>query len=435
MPRLLLNFGTPQEYQFVLRPGPNLLGRSAANQVGIEHPSITEPHCQLDLLEDGTVQVRDLGSIAGTYIDSVSVQESVLRSGQVLKLGEVELLFDADTPEELIIIPPAMSMDIPPPTAPARPPQVGQPPPLPEGPVRCNNHPKSQAKLRCQQCGRLFCDFCVTTKRAGGALRKFCRDCGGECNWLSAWLLRPQQEERSFYQLLPGAFLYPFQGDGIILMIVGTLFYVFVEFVAKAPAFAIIGKGAVLVIFVFAYGYLFAYQMRIIASTIDGREEMPDWPDFMGMEDVGRPFVQVLVTVLVCVLPGAMSLFVFKEQDWGPALAVAFFCLGALYLPMAFLAISLFDALEVLNPLFIFPSILRVLREYMVAFGVLAASVLLNIIIDFLLERFVPTNDLAILMLSGLFSGFVGFYLLTVEMRILGILYRTQQDELGWFKH
>jgi hypothetical protein len=433
MPRLLLNFGTPQEYQFQLNPGINLAGRSAANQIGIEHPSITEPHCELDLLQDGTVRVRDLGSISGTFIDSLPMQQGILRSGQVLRIGDVELLFDGDTPADLIIIEPALR--VPDPVVPAPAPTTAPPPAVPEGPVICNNHPKSQAKLQCQQCGRLFCDLCVSTKRAGGAQRKFCRDCGGECNWLSAWLLLPQRDERSFYQLLPSAFAYPFQGDGVILMIAGTLFYLFVEFVARAPAFAIMGKGAVLVVFIFAYGYLFAYQMRIIASTIEGRDQMPDWPDFTGFEDVARPFIQVLVTVIACVVPGLVSLVVFKEQDWGWAVAVAFFSLGAIYLPMAFLAVSLFDALEVLNPLFIFPSILRVLREYLVAFGVLAGGVVFNILINFVLERFIPATHLGVAVLSGLLSGFVGFYLLTVEMRILGILYRTQQDDLGWFRH
>ncbi len=434
MPRLLLNFGTPQEYQFPLRPGLNLAGRSAGNQVGIEHPSINEPHCQLDLGPDGTVKVRDLGSLRGTFIDATPVHEAVLRSGQVLKLGDVELVYDGDTPVELTTIP---TPPVPEALAMPPPPVLSAPSasPVPEGPVICNNHPKAQAKLQCAQCGRLFCDLCVSTKRTGGQQKKFCRDCGGECNWLSAWLLLPTEDTRTFYQLLPAAFLYPFQGDGIILMFLGTLFYIFTQFVAKAPAFAFFGRWAVFIVFIFAYGYLFAYQMRIIASTIEGREEMPDWPDFLGFEDVGRPFFQVLITVAVCVAPGALTLYVFKEQDWAWAVAIAFFGLGALYLPMAFLAVSLFDALEALNPLFIFPSILRVLKEYMVAFGLLIAIVFFNIVVDFVLERFVPGTYLAVVMLSGIFSGFIGFYLLTVEMRILGVLYRTQKDVLGWFKH
>jgi hypothetical protein len=301
--------------------------------------------------------------------------------------------------------------------------------------VRCHNHRKAQAKMQCQQCGRLFCDLCVSTKRERGAQRKFCRDCGGECDWLSALALQPPKDERTFYELLPAAFKYPFQGDGWILMMLGTLFYLFVGLAATASRFAFFGKGAVVVVLVFAYGYLFGYQMRIITSTIEGREEMPDWPDFTGMWDVARPCLQVLATLLACFLPGLISLLIFREEDWTWAIALPLFCLGALYLPMAFLAVTLFDAFEALNPFFIFPSILRVLGEYLVAWAVLAFSVVLNIGINFVLKRYVPGADLAVVMLAGVLSGFIGFYLLTVEMRILGILYRTQQEVLGWHKH
>jgi hypothetical protein len=424
MARLILNLGTPQECQIELDPGSTLLGRSPENDFSIDHPSISTSHCQV-MVENGAVWVRDLGSTNGTFIDSTPVQTGPLRSGQTLKLGDVELLFDGDTPAELLAAP----------APPAPPPVAVEPPPpaavaLSDGPMVCLNHGKSQPQFQCKGCQGLFCALCVSTRRADGAQRKFCRNCGGECEWLSATLLQHPPDERTFFQLLPHAFKYPFQGDGWILMITGTMFYLFVDFVIQASRFAFIAKGALLMVSIFAYGYMFAYQMRIIAATVEGREQMPDWPDFNGMEDVSRPFFQALATIIVCFLPGVVAILMFRDQDWGRAVSMTIFCLGGLYLPMAFLAVALFDAVEVLNPLFIIPSILRVLKEYLVACGILVVIVILHIVVGFVLENYLP-----IMGVSGLISGFLGLYFLTVEMRILGLLYRTQEETLGWFRH
>ncbi|MDB6110857.1 MAG: domain containing protein [Pedosphaera sp.] len=426
MPRLILNLGTPQECQIELAPGSTRLGRSPDNDFSIEHGSISASHCQITV-DDGSVRVLDLGSTNGTFIDSNPTQEGLLRSGQTLKLGDIELLFDGDTPEELIA---AAAMPAPAPAPIPIPPPIPEAPPLPDGPLVCSNHRKSEARFQCKGCRTLFCSLCVTTRRADGAQRKFCRTCGAECEWLSAALLYRPVEEKSFRELLPQAFKYPFQGDGWVLMVTGTIFYMFVDFVIQAGSFAYFAKGALLVVSIFAYGYMFAYQLRIIAATVEGRDEMPDWPDFSGMEDVARPFFQALATIVVCFLPGGIALFVFRDQEWGRAAAMTIFAMGGLYLPMSFLAVALFDAVEVLNPLFIIPSILRVLQEYLVACGLLVAIVVIHIIVSFVLERYVP-----IMGVSGAISGFIGLYFLTVEMRILGLLYRTQQDSLGWFKH
>ncbi|MDB6015886.1 MAG: domain containing protein [Pedosphaera sp.] len=59
----------------------------------------------------------------------------------------------------------------------------------------------------------------------------------------------------------------------------------------------------------------------------------------------------------------------------------------------------------------------------------LAAVVVLHVLVNFSLEKYVK-----VMILTGLISGFLGLYFLTVEMRVLGILYRTEREALGWFK-
>jgi FHA domain len=423
MPRLLLNFGTPQEREFRLKPGPNSMGRGAGNDFTIDHHSVSSSHCQI-ILENGSVTIRDLGSTNGTYIDQVPVLGASLQSGQTLRLGEINLLFDADTPTELTATQAIESAPIVPtsPPAPA--------PPAPSGPPKCRDHQRYLAKYQCTQCNGFFCDLCVSTQRVSGIQRKQCRGCGAECLPINPLLLmeRHEDDDKTFFSLMPKAFKYPFQGDGWILMVTGTLFYLFVSFIAHAKMFTPAGIAGLFVVSVFAFGYLFAYMTRIILTTADGGREMPDWPDFLAWGDVMGPVFQLIVTLLVCFIPIPLLALASLQANWTLFLILPALLLGCLYLPMAILAVAMFDTVTALNPLLIVPSIIQVYREYLVACAVLFAILVLQGIVNFAM------NKLNILFIPDIICGFWGWYFLTVEMRILGLLYRTKKQELGWFK-
>ena len=47
----------------------------------------------------GNLVVRDLQSTNGTFVDGKTVNEAILRPGQILRLGDVELKLDLTTPE------------------------------------------------------------------------------------------------------------------------------------------------------------------------------------------------------------------------------------------------------------------------------------------------------------------------------------------------
>jgi hypothetical protein len=422
MPRLLLNFGTPQQCEFLLKPGPNTLGRAAENDFSINHHSISGAHCQI-LVGDEVVSIQDLDSTNGTFVDLVPIKGARLQSGQTLRLGDVELLFDADTIAE------------PPPTAfPAEMIEPGPPPapaaPTLSGPPKCNSHSRYVAKFQCNGCGGFFCDLCVATKRTAGIQRKHCRTCGTECQPVNPLLLieRTPDDDKTFFQLLPKAFKYPFQGDGWILMVTGTLFYLFVSFIAHARTFGAAGMTGLLVLSIFAFGYLFAYMSQIIVSTSNGARQMPDWPDFGSWEDVIVPLLQMIVMLVCCFSPVLLVAAVALEVPWALNLILPAFLLGCLYLPMATLAVAMFDSVTALNPLLIIPSIIQVRIEYLVACGVLFLILLLQGIINFAM------NKLGNPYVPGVICGFLGWYFLTIEMRILGLLYRTKKHELGWFK-
>jgi hypothetical protein len=73
------------------------IGRSDDNAFPIADPSVSSHHCEV-LLRGQEVIVRDLNSTNGTYIDRVETKESVIKPGQILRLGQVELRLEPDAP-------------------------------------------------------------------------------------------------------------------------------------------------------------------------------------------------------------------------------------------------------------------------------------------------------------------------------------------------
>ncbi len=100
MPRLIVNAGTPQAREYVLKPGTNYVGRGFANDIQLEDASVSGSHAQF-ILSGNAVAVKDLGSTNGTFINRAPVTEALLQPGQYLRLGGVELLFQADGDTEL----------------------------------------------------------------------------------------------------------------------------------------------------------------------------------------------------------------------------------------------------------------------------------------------------------------------------------------------
>ncbi|HWX23152.1 MAG TPA: response regulator [Candidatus Binatia bacterium] len=66
------------------------IGRGPDNEFQIAEPSVSGRHCEV-LFRDDELLVRDLRSTNGTYLKDALITEGVLRVGQVLRLGEVEL--------------------------------------------------------------------------------------------------------------------------------------------------------------------------------------------------------------------------------------------------------------------------------------------------------------------------------------------------------
>ena len=66
------------------------IGRVEDNMFQIAEPSVSSHHCEVHL-HGNEVLIRDLNSTNGTFINGEKIAESVLKPGQTLRLGNVEL--------------------------------------------------------------------------------------------------------------------------------------------------------------------------------------------------------------------------------------------------------------------------------------------------------------------------------------------------------
>ena len=73
------------------------IGRVEDNTFQIAEPSVSSHHCEI-LLRGNEVVVRDLNSTNGTFINGERITESVLKPGQILRLGQIEMRLETDTP-------------------------------------------------------------------------------------------------------------------------------------------------------------------------------------------------------------------------------------------------------------------------------------------------------------------------------------------------
>jgi hypothetical protein len=465
MARLVVQPGSPAAWEIQLKAGTNSLGRGPANDVTLDDPSVSGTHCQV-VVEGGQVVIIDLGSTNGTYVNRTRVRQAVLQPGQTIRLGGLEMVFRADAPARAGAAPSAPTAP-PPPTAraigPPRAVRVGPaatvtlaaPPvavatgrqaPIPAPPVTaapttavgsgpCKSHPRTPGRFFCTHCQLFFCEICVNTR----GHQKFCRTCGTECVPVQVQIERPAAP-KSFFARLPGAFVYPFRGSGLLVLIATTFVLALMDFLGSWWLFFILK--------IIAYGYLFSFMQNLIHSTANEEEQMPDLP---GFDDVlggaWRLTVTVLVSFGVPILLSVLKVFsALPDSDFKmeiPTSAImATTVLGCLYFPMAFLAVAMKDTALAVNPLVVIPAIFKVPLGYLVT-----ALVVIGI---FALRQFGGgAAGFASIMsfharaMSTMFMAFglraiwslVSLYLLTVSMRILGLLYVTNKHKFGWFGH
>jgi len=241
--------------------------------------------------------------------------------------------------------------------------------------------------------------------------------------------------EKGFFARLPEAAIYPFKGSGLLVLIAAAIIFSLLNAIT----------GGFLFIFSFmlklvAIGYVFSFMQNIIHATAAGEAEMPELPGFDG---VFAACFRLIAVVLLCYGPPiAMLTANAFDANLPEGLITATGILGSLYFPMALLAVAMKDNVMAANPLVVFPAIFKVPGEYLVAAILLTAVFGLRLLGDEYADQMghvtLTTRRMDRLFMSfgvrALWS-FASVYLLTVNMRILGLLYLTKKHRLGWFAH
>jgi pSer/pThr/pTyr-binding forkhead associated (FHA) protein len=90
---LLQTTGDEPEKIFRIMPGGiRTVGRATGADFIVDAALVSRVHCRLTALDDGGLEVRDLDSTNGTFVNGQRVATARLSDGDRLQVGRVELM-------------------------------------------------------------------------------------------------------------------------------------------------------------------------------------------------------------------------------------------------------------------------------------------------------------------------------------------------------
>src|SRR5882762_979097 len=87
-----VNDGAPEKTFRILPGGIRTLGRATGADFGVDGALVSRVHCRLTALPEGGLEVRDLDSTNGTFVNGERVLAALLASGDRIRIGRVELV-------------------------------------------------------------------------------------------------------------------------------------------------------------------------------------------------------------------------------------------------------------------------------------------------------------------------------------------------------
>ena len=94
MPRLVLLSEGFAGTAFELKAEKTTVGRVSDNNFEIPESSVSSHHAEI-ILRGNEVLIRDLGSTNGTFIGGERITEAVLKPGQILRFGTIDLRLES----------------------------------------------------------------------------------------------------------------------------------------------------------------------------------------------------------------------------------------------------------------------------------------------------------------------------------------------------
>jgi len=151
-----------------LKLGANRFGRHPDNDFPLDHSTVSSVHCEM-VLKDTGVLLRDLESTNGTFVNGEKIREMELAPGQMVRIGDVELLVEST--DAKIAIPAFSNPDLP------APPKVR----IQDGALFCARHEHATVTHQCTVCKEMMCEACVHRLRRKGGKKtlSLCPICSG----------------------------------------------------------------------------------------------------------------------------------------------------------------------------------------------------------------------------------------------------------------
>lgn len=218
--------------------------------------------------------------------------------------------------------------------------------------------------------------------------------------------------------IIQDIFTYPFRGSGKYMLLFACVLSVLSKWVAFAPLFG--GMASLLLA-----AYLTATYFEIIETTATGSDEAPMFPNISNLwEDLVWPMLKSVIVFAVSFAPWWIYRLAVDEADQTAVIHFALLGFGAVYFPMAMMAVVVLGYIGALGPHIVFPAIIR-------AGGLYWLAVFL-IVLMFLFEVFVGSAVSKLPLAGTLIIALVGIIAMMWNGRTLGIVYRERREEMGW---
>jgi pSer/pThr/pTyr-binding forkhead associated (FHA) protein len=89
---LIVHHGPTTGARFLLNSDRTTAGRKPSNDIFLDDATVSRSHAEF-VRAEGHFVVRDLGSLNGTYVQRERVAETILRSGDEVRIGKFRMVF------------------------------------------------------------------------------------------------------------------------------------------------------------------------------------------------------------------------------------------------------------------------------------------------------------------------------------------------------
>ena len=278
----------------------------------------------------------------------------------------------------------------------------------PAQPLRCERH-RAAAGWKCTVCHEPLCPECAAVKYVPPISLLAC----GRCGEMAEPLLRKKGHTASLAQRLPGAFAFPFRGEGLPAWLGVSMWLWLCSFLGLIGA--VVGWGVALASF---FGLT-----RSTARGSDGLE-LSDFQD--PLSSILMPIVRFAVVMFPAW--GGAFLALYLQLPWLNWVALG---VTALWSPTAYIgAAAGAGLLHMLNPIRVLGATARIGKDFGVYVGALiavGATMMLSLVLAFFVNKY-----LMVPVLRGMVTQMVLVYGPFVGARVAGLVLLLHGPVFGW---